>query len=100
VEKNYKVFAHLVDSDGRLVAQRDSEPAGGSRPTTTWLPNEAITDRVGLLLPPDLEPGEYGLLVGMYNPETLERLPLLNAAGEVVGDSVPLTSVLIAASQP
>jgi hypothetical protein len=100
VGQNYKVFVHLLDRDGRLVAQRDSEPVGGSRPATTWRAGEPITDQVGLLLPPDLEPGEYELLVGMYDPETLERLPLVNAAGEVVDDSVPLDSVLIPASQP
>jgi hypothetical protein len=92
---NYKVFVHLVDDSGQPLAQRDSEPLGGSRPTTTWSAGEMVTDRVGLLLPPELRPGDYELLVGMYDPETLERLPLLDAAGQTVGDSISLGSVQI-----
>lgn len=97
IEANYKVFVHLVDDSGQPVAQRDSEPLGGSRPTTTWNVGETVTDRVGLLLPTDLLPGDYELLVGMYDPETLERLPLLDASGQMIGDSISLGSVHILA---
>ncbi len=97
VGQDYKVFVHLVDSDGKLVAQRDSEPLNGLRPTTSWAKDEEIADRLGLWLPPDLPPGEYQILVGMYNPETLERLSVLDEAGKVTGDSIPLGSVTIPA---
>src|SRR5215207_3027079 len=33
---SYTVFAQLLDSDGQLIAQSDSIPAGGARPTTGW----------------------------------------------------------------
>ena len=99
VGQDYKVFGHLVDRNGQMVAQRDSKPLAGSRPTTTWLPGETIADRLGLWLPLDLPPGEYQLLVGMYEPETLERLPVLDAAEEAVGDSIPLGSITIPANQ-
>src|SRR5262249_6727436 len=39
LNKRYKVFVQLLDAGGVLVAQRDSEPVGGSQPTTTWQPN-------------------------------------------------------------
>jgi 4-amino-4-deoxy-L-arabinose transferase-like glycosyltransferase len=93
IDDGYKVFVHLVDGNGQLVAQRDGEPLGGSRPTTSWEVGEEITDRVGLLLPPDLPPGEYDLLVGMYDPETLDRLPVRDDSGNAVGDSVALGSI-------
>ncbi|HNS50256.1 MAG TPA: glycosyltransferase family 39 protein [Anaerolineae bacterium] len=70
------VFAHLVDDQGRLVAQQDSEPVGGSRPTTSWAAGEVIRDPIGILLPPDLPEGEYRLAVGLYRPGTGERLPV------------------------
>jgi len=95
IEASYKVFVHLVDNSGQPLAQRDSEPLGGSRPTTIWSPGEMVTDRVGLLLPSDMLPGDYELLVGMYDPETLERLPLLDAGGQTIGDSISLGSVHI-----
>jgi hypothetical protein len=95
IDRNYKVFVHLVDSSGLPIAQRDSEPVGGSRPTMSWSAGEIITDRVGLLLPPGMVSGDYQLLVGMYDPETLERLPLLDDSGQVMTDSVSLGSLQI-----
>lgn len=73
----YKVFLHLVDEAGRVVAQRDSEPGGGLQPTTTWLPGTVVVDKHGVLLPGTLPPGEYELLVGLYDAADAEaRLPL------------------------
>ena len=63
----YKIFLHLVDETGNLVAQRDSEPGGNLKPTTIWPPGEVISDHHGLLLPADLPPGEYTLLLGLYD---------------------------------
>jgi 4-amino-4-deoxy-L-arabinose transferase-like glycosyltransferase len=92
-DADYKVFVHLIDQAGQLAAQRDSEPVGGSRPTSTWVGGEPIKDRVGLLLPADLPPGLYELVVGMYHPATLERLPVFDADGNPAGDSILLGPV-------
>jgi hypothetical protein len=100
IDTDLKVFAHMVDSDGHIIAQRDSQPASGRRPTTTWAPGETITDRLGLLLPPEDQrpPAGYHLLVGMYDPNTLERLPLLDSSGNTIGDSINLGPIPISAS--
>jgi hypothetical protein len=92
-DADHKVFVHLIDREGQLAAQRDSEPVGGSRPTSTWAAGEPIKDRVGLLLPVDLPPGLYELVVGMYHPATLERLPVFDADGNPAGDSILLGPV-------
>ena len=77
MNQRYKVFLHLLDPDGRLVAQRDSEPSGGLAPTTSWSTSETIIDNHGLLLPSDLPPGDYTLIMGLYNiADPAERLPL------------------------
>ncbi len=75
----YKVFVHLLDENGVLVAQRDSEPAAGSRPATGWLPGERVEDRHGLLLPADLPPGRYEVVVGLYDPADPASRLLLSA---------------------
>ena len=62
----YKVFLHLLDAQGRLVAQHDSEPVGGLAPTTAWPPGATVRDRRALVLPDQLPPGSYTLSVGMY----------------------------------
>ena len=63
----YKVFLQLLNSEGALVAQRDSEPAGGSAMTTAWRAGASIVDNHGLLIPPDLPDGDYRLIVGLYD---------------------------------
>lgn len=73
---DYSVFIHLFASDGTLAAQQDSAAVGGFRPTSTWTTGEVIRDRHGLLLPADLEPGEYALWAGLYDGATGERLPV------------------------
>jgi hypothetical protein len=71
---SYKGFVHLVDGQGQWVAGSDAVPAGWLRPTTGWAPGEFIEDTHRLALPETLPPGEYGLIVGMYEETTLRRL--------------------------
>ncbi len=40
----YKVFVHLSDADGELLAQSDGVPAGWRRSTQSWIPGEFISD--------------------------------------------------------
>ncbi len=95
--ERYKVFVHLVNAEGTLVAQTDSEPGGGFALTTLWQPGESLIDRYGVLTPPESPPGDYGLLVGMYGFSG-ERLPVtLN--GQPAGDTVPLTTLTVTAPQ-
>ncbi len=90
----YKVFLHLMDDGGNLVAQNDAEPRGDLSPTFIWSVGEGVTDRHGVYLPPNLPPGTYQLRVGMYRVDTGERLPLL-LDGMEAGDSLELGKVVI-----
>lgn len=91
IPRAYKVFVHLQAADGGLAAQRDAEPLDGTRPTTGWRPGETIADRAGLWLPADLAPGDYRLLLGLYDATTGERVPV--GSGET--DSLPLAVVRV-----
>jgi hypothetical protein len=88
-----KVFVHLVGSDTGLAAQVDMEPQAGLAPTTLWRPGETVTDRYGVYLPEDLQPGDYTLLVGMYGFDGV-RLPLAQAE-EPVRDALELATVKV-----
>ncbi len=71
------VFVHLLDPDGRLVSQSDGPPTWLTpMPTWQWSPSQPIPDHRFLALPEELPPGSYTLQVGLYHPQTLERLPL------------------------
>jgi len=90
----YKVFLHLMDSAGNLVAQNDAEPRGNLSPAFIWSVGERVTDRHGVYLPPHLPPGTYRLRVGMYRMDTGERLPLL-LDGVEAGDALELGEVVV-----
>lgn len=91
----YKVFVHITAApDAPPLAQQDGEPGGGLRLTTTWLPGEQIADNHGVLLPPDMPPGEYQLAVGMYNVLDGERLPI-TLGGQSMGDRLLLETIVV-----
>jgi hypothetical protein len=95
VPERYKVFVHLYDEAGRLVAQTDSEPGATLRPTDTWAPRERITDRYGVLIPPGVSPGLYKLATGLYpvgDPDS--RLFIVHDA-ELASDRLDLTSITV-----
>lgn len=75
-------FAHLLDNQGNIVAQRDWTPqdATGYLPTSAWQPGRPVVDQQSLPLPADLPAGDYRLVIGWYYAVTGERLPL--TAGE------------------
>ena len=78
----YKVFTHLLDDQGRVIAQDDAYPLSGARPTTGWLPGEYLVDTYHLAFLPEYADyrGPARLEVGFYNPETGVRVPVANGA--------------------
>lgn len=73
---DYWVFLHLVDAQGQVVAQTDTPPGGADTPPTSgWERGQQIAVPLPLVLP-DLPPGEYRLLMGLYDVASGERVPL------------------------
>jgi 4-amino-4-deoxy-L-arabinose transferase-like glycosyltransferase len=77
----YKVFVQLRGDQDQIVAQADHFIFEGlltglmidqHRDQKEWL-----RDTAHLNLPPALPSGTYRLLVGLYDPETLERVPIV-----------------------
>ncbi len=76
---SYRVFVHLLGSDGRVLAQSDGEPAEWTRPTTGWASGEVVVEMREIAVPASLPPGAVVLRVGLYLPDGPR---LLTAAGE------------------
>lgn len=94
MDTRYKVFLHLVDDDGQIIAQRDSEPGGGLALTSTWPPDETITDNHGILVPVDTPPGLYTLMLGLYDlADPAARLPV--EVGGAIADAIPLAEIQV-----
>jgi hypothetical protein len=71
IEQDYTVFVHVLDGHGAMLGQGDGLPLGGMYPTQAWWPEQIITDRREL---PFLdEDGQ--VLVGLYDPMSMQRLP-------------------------
>jgi hypothetical protein len=92
-KEDYKVFLHLAAADKTPLAQVDRQPLDGDYATTFWDVGQRLADPYLLAIPPNLPPGEYELLVGMYLPSTGDRLPVLAQDGSVLGDSISLGTV-------
>ncbi len=72
-EKNYTVFVQVLDAENHLVGQRDAAP---QPPTSAWEAGATVNDRHGVEILPGTPPGEYRLVVGVYDSATGERLRL------------------------
>jgi mannosyltransferase len=88
--KAYTVFTHLVGSDGVLWGQWDNPPVWGTYPTTEWTADETVFDQYLIPVRGDAPPGEYQLLVGLYDPMSGDRLPVVNDQGEPIADHIQL----------
>ncbi len=80
--KGVAVFVHLIaEQTGAKVAQSDGPPR--------------LSDRRTLVLPADAAPGIYRPVIGLYRPDSGERLPLLDAVGQPLGDALTLCPVRV-----
>jgi hypothetical protein len=95
---NYSLFIHVVPLDDYTVlAQGDGAPANSERPTLTWnRPDETlISPTFSISLPPDLAPGEYRVMIGLYNYLDGTRLTIQDAEGNSPGDAMELTRLTV-----
>jgi mannosyltransferase len=93
LDVRYKVTVQLLAPDGTLVYQHDGEPGNNRALTTTWEPGAAVIDSHGLVVPPDLAPGAYTIIVGLYDINApLDRLPV-TVDGESEGDVFTLATL-------
>ena len=90
MDKSYKVFIHVINDQGDLLAQTDSRPQSYASNTNRWIPGQVIYDRFEVSLPADTLPGRYRARVGLYNEADGQRLPILDTAGKVIDNQVML----------
>jgi hypothetical protein len=86
IQGDYKVFVHLEGEGAQILAQDDSVPDKWRRPTTGWQPEEVIGDDHSLSLPAAVPAGHWNLWVGMYDPTTMQRLPVRDENGVSLAD--------------
>lgn len=74
---DYTVFVHAYNAEGTLLATGDGPPMENAFPSRLWQPGDQIVDRHTLTLPAGSRPAQVA--VGLYDPQTLARLPATQA---------------------
>jgi len=95
ITTDYTLFIHVLNGAGERVAQGDVPPAGRGSPTGSWQVGQEHAYTHTIPLPPDLPPGDYRIALGLYDPRTLERLPVRGAPPTPDGEGVGPNALLL-----
>ncbi len=93
MDVSYTISIQAINDAGIKAGQVDRLPCGAGCPTTSWRVGDVVGEWYELAIKPDVQPGSYELVVGMYDLATGERLPHLDAQGNIVDDRLPLGTV-------
>jgi hypothetical protein len=85
-------FAHVIGEGETIWGQQDwlDVRMAGLQPGDHFAQVHTVT------INPETPPGEYGLLLGLYGPDTLLRLPIANGADDAAADRVVVGQVRVA----
>lgn len=78
-----QVFIHVLGPEG-MLAQYDGPVAFGGWPSALWRPLLRVGERHTLALSRPYDPAQDRIEVGLYRPDTGERLPRRDASGDVL----------------
>lgn len=95
VAENYHGFVHLLDHNGQPLAQQDQLPGPFFRPPRLWDESRLQEDVYLLRLPATTPGGLYWPTVGLYEFESLKRLPVYLEGQEEPGDHVRLPALKV-----
>ena len=104
VPEDYTLFIHLVDGENRMLYQYDGIPYQGRHPPRQWRAGEIFADHYEILPKPETATALAGQITNTLASLTLgfypvlrpqERLPVLDANGQPVGDRVLLAKIRI-----
>jgi hypothetical protein len=93
--QDYTIFLHLTAPDGFVKAQQDRQPFAGLWPTSRWRKGDLFADHFTITLEAWIQPGDYLLLTGLYEPQSGERLAPVNAAPAPSANAILLGQVRI-----
>ncbi|MGW8318014.1 MAG: ArnT family glycosyltransferase [Candidatus Promineifilaceae bacterium] len=74
------LFTHVLDDRGDILTQRDSLDA----PSWDWQRGDVVLQVHQLIVPPETPAGRYETTVGIYDRRSGDRLPVLDAGGQIV----------------
>ncbi len=94
--EGYSSNAAVLDAAGQVIYQMQTYQPGGVS-SVNWQPGLYVRDVLTLPIPPGTPPGDYTIVVGLYSHELGRNLDVVNAAGQPVGVTAPLTTISVTA---
>jgi 4-amino-4-deoxy-L-arabinose transferase-like glycosyltransferase len=95
MDVRYRGFVHLIGPDGARRGQHDDDPACRLL-TTDMRPGQQSSRQFRVPVDPDTPPGQYSLILGLYDPATSERLPIWdNLTRQSPGDHIVIGQVTV-----
>lgn len=88
MDKDYVAFIHVVDGSGNTVWQIDRQPRDGAYPTSLWDVGEMVDDPIVIPMPDGVGARTYRLHLGVYDPDTGERLLTFDLFGRRLKDDI------------
>ena len=89
MDLDYKVAVYLLDPRGRVAGQVDKLLLSNYlEPTSFWQPDQEEMDYYTLPSMPATPPGEYTVVVAVYDAESGARLPIVDAATDASANSL------------
>jgi hypothetical protein len=101
---DYTIFVHLLNEDNELLTNSDTQPLNGRYPTSQWKVGEIIVDTFTLSLEPEIYAANHRcetcrIAMGMYNLETMQRLPALSQGKRLMDDIIILSKLALSSQR-
>ena len=99
LEQYYAEYVHLLDASGRRWGQGDRWMTDETlSPTVTWQEGQRVSDLLALELLPGIPPGEYRLVLGVYDRVSGERLTAVGGDGAALGERPEIARITVSPS--
>jgi hypothetical protein len=90
---DYEVEVRVTDEDGNVIAEHRARPQNGRRPTTDWLPDDLVVDKISLELAPTQPDQALAIELAFVDAETGRRLNRVHPDGRWIDDVLHLSPV-------
>lgn len=92
--ENYDILLQITTIDGQIAAEYKSKPVSGTNPMSNWTISEQIPDAYQLIIPQSLPPGKYQLRLGLVDPLTGNKLPIISTGSlEKISETLILQEI-------
>jgi hypothetical protein len=95
VDRDVHLSLRLVGAAGQIVAQWDGRLAEDQPPTSQWPAGTEAQGRYGLAIPPDVSPGEYAVVLLVYELHTGRPLAVKDPTTGHQADHVILDTIQV-----